>query len=171
MCFDPVSLGTLAYTALATAAAETPLLLAGTVVSTASAVAGGVAANQQAKYGAAVAEENARAARMEGTAKAEAIAERYDRLRGQQRAQAAASGVNPTAGSAALIINQETGRNEYLDTMSALWNANSQATAYQNEAAGLRASGRNSRNASYIDAGATFLTGLGGMRRRRLEIA
>ena len=145
---------------------STEVGIAGAALSGASAIAGGVMQKQQADYQAKVAERNALAERMKGAAEAERIAGKYDRIRGQQAAAAAASGVDPTAGSASLIINQATAKNEALDTMSALWNAESSADAFAAQAKGYKMAGSNAQTAGFIQGPTSFLQGLTSMRRR-----
>jgi len=135
--------------------------MAATVAATAGALYQGKAAQSEAKFGAAVAEQNAANERMAGASKAERIAEKYSRMRGTQEANAAASGVNPAAGSASLIIDQETTKNSYLDQLTTIWNAESAADSLELQAAGLRQRGKNAKTASYFNAAGSFLSGLG----------
>jgi len=170
MCLDPVTLGTLA-TAAVSAASSPTAVLAGAALTAGGAIYSGYAQQKQADYQAKVAEENAKAENAKGAAEAEATAAKFGRLRATQRAQAAAAGVNPDAGSAALIINGDTSKNEYLDTMSTLWNSNSAATAFKNQASGYRAQGDNAMTSALIGAPASFLTTVGSARSSRQQLA
>lgn len=149
MCFDPVT------TTLATAAA---------LVSAGGALYQGRAAQAEASAAANAAAMSATNERTAGAFKAERIAEKYSRMRGTQAANAAASGINPAAGSASLIIDQETTKNSYLDQLATIWNAESAADALDYQAAGLRQRGKNARTASYFNAAGSFLSGLGGAK-------
>lgn len=153
MCLDPITM--------------TALAVAGTIASTGGAIMAGQAAEKEGKYAQAVANKNAEAERMRGQAEADRIEDRYDKLRGQQAAAAAANGINPNAGSAALVINQDTGRNEWLDTMSTIWNSESAAQSFEHQGEAARIKGKNAKTASYITAGSNFLSGMANAGRVR----
>lgn len=147
MCLDPITM--------------TALTVAGTLASTAGALQQGRAAQAQGNYEKAVADRNAQQERMRGAAEADRIEDRYDKLRGQQAAQAAAAGINPGSGSASLVINQDTGKNEALDTMAALWNADSAASSFEHSGRAAQMRGNNAKTASYWNAASSFMSGLG----------
>lgn len=153
MCLDPITM--------------TALAIAGSVASAGGAIMSGQAAEKEGKYQQAVANENAKAERMRGQAEADRVEDRYDKLRGQQTAAAAASGINPNAGSASLVINQDTSRNEYLDVASTIWNADSAATAFEHQGEAARMKGKNAKTASYFNAAGNFLSGMGNAGRVR----
>ncbi len=117
----------------------------------------GFGAKRTADYNARVAEMNAVAARQKGVSQAETIAKKYDTLQGRQTAAAANAGLDPTKGSAAMVINQETGGNAWLDQMTTLWNSGSEATALENRAKAFRAEGSNAQTAGLIGAGGSIL--------------
>ena len=153
ICFDPATL--------------TALSVIGTLASTGGAIAAGQAADKEGKYAQAVADKNAEAERMRGQAEADRIEDRYDKLRGQQTAAAAANGINPNAGSASLVINEETGRNQWLDQMSTIWNSESAAQSFEHQGEAARIRGKNSKTGSYIQAAGNFMTGMANAGRVR----
>jgi hypothetical protein len=155
--------GTTAAGALAPYASG--LQAAGTVASTVGGVAAAQAQAQQNKFNAKVAKVNANTALQEGRSQAEMIRERYRKAKGQAVADAAASGIDPSSGSAALLINDEMGRNQYLDEMTALWNKGTEATAHLNQAADLKAQAKATKRGGYLSAGSTLLTGMSRMGR------
>jgi hypothetical protein len=157
------SAGTTAATALAPYASG--LQLAGTAASAVGTVAAAQASAQQNKFNAKVAKVNAETALQEGRSQAEMIRERYRKAQGQAMADAAASGIDPSTGSAALLINDEMGRNQYLDEMTAVWNKGTEATAHMNQAADLKAQAKATRKGGYMSAGSTLLTGLSRLNR------
>jgi hypothetical protein len=137
------------------------MAVASAAVTAGGALYQGKAAQSEANAAAAAAEMSAGNERMAGAVKAERIAEKYSRMRGTQAANAAASGINPAAGSASLIIDQETTKNSYLDQLTTIWNAESAADSLDYQAAGLRQRGKNAKTASYFNAAGSFLSGLG----------
>lgn len=187
MCFDPVSAtiaatvgaemvagaaGTTAATGVGIGTIGTGLGLAGAGLGAYGQLQKGTAEQQQAEYAARVAEANAKGARIQGASEAERISGKYDIQKGAQIAAAAGSGVNPNAGSAALIIQGDTEKNRHLDTMASLWNSESAATAFEGQATGNRLAGKNAKKASHLNAGASFLTGLGrATGKQALELA
>jgi len=159
--------GTAAAGGLGLGTVTTGLGLAGAGLGAYGQLQKGTAEQQQAEYAAKIAEANAKGARIQGASEAERISGKYDIQKGQQIAAAAGSGVNPNAGSAALIIQGDTEKNRHLDTMASLWNSESAATAFEGQAAGQRLAGKNAKKASYLNAGTSFLTGLGKMQGTR----
>lgn len=131
----------------------------GTVVSAIGTIASAQAQASQMEYNAKVAEINARTARQAGLANADAKEDEYQALRGRQRAAAAAAGVNPASGSAALIINDKSYRDEYLDTANIIWDAETQAVGYENKAKDLRAQAKSTKTAGFIGGASTILGG------------
>lgn len=134
--------------------------LIGAAVSAVGSIAAGQAAKQEADYNAQVAEINARTARQQGIHEADQIEDKYQKLRGQQRVAAAKSGLDPAVGSPALVINQETARNENLDMMTQIWNRETEAVGDENRATAFRIKGKNAQQAAAFGAAGSFLSGL-----------
>lgn len=137
------------------------LALLGTAVSAVGTIASAQAAAQQSEYNASVAEINARTARMQSAAQAEKIADEHDRIQGRNRAAAAKAGLNPASGSAALVIEQEGGKQAWLDTVGELWRGATEGTAYDNKAAQERKNAKAQRQAGYFSAASSMLSGAG----------
>lgn len=168
MCFPAVAAAIpAAISSITTALAPyaTAIQAAGTVASTVGTVYAAQSAAAQGEYNAKVAEVNASTARAEGNAQAEAIRDRYRRAKGEAMGAAAASGVDPTQGSAALVINEDLGKNRWLDEMTAVWNKDTEAQASMNQAADLKAQAKSTRRGGYLSGGATLMTGLSRMNR------
>jgi hypothetical protein len=137
------------------------IALAGAAVSAMGAIQAGQAQAAQANYNAKVAEINARTAQNTARAKADAQEDQYESLQAKQRVAALKSGLNPDAGSAALVINQETPRNQWLDMHNTLWEGKVEGMGLQNKAAGFRAEAKNAKTASYWGAASSIMGGLG----------
>lgn len=143
-----------------------PLLaLLGTAVSAIGTIASAQAQASEANYNAKVAEVNAATQRQVAQAEANQIGEKYDRQRAEQRAAAAKGGLNIAAGSPALVIDQETERNAWLDQQSRIWSGATSATADLNKAEQFKMQAKNAKTAGAFGAGATFLSGLNGAVR------
>jgi hypothetical protein len=138
------------------------LTLAGAAVSAAGAIQAGKAQAAQADYNARVAEINARTAQNTAMAKADAQEDQYESLAAKQRVAALKSGLNPDAGSAALVINQETPRNQWLDMHNTLWEGKVEGMGLENRAKGFKLEGANAKSASYWQAGSSIMGGLSG---------
>lgn len=134
--------------------------LIGAAVSAVGSMAAASAGAAQDKYNAQVARINANTARQTGQADAARITDKYDKLEGQQRVAAAKSGIDPSSGSAALIIAQENARNSWLDTSNAIWNKETEAVGYENKARDLEAQAKAKKQAGMFSAGSSFLSGL-----------
>lgn len=144
MCFTGIELAVLS--AVTTAV--------GTVVT-------GQAQAKQMEYNAKVAEINAQTARQQGEYEADRIEDEYQRKQAQQRVAALKSGVDPGSGSAALIIDQETSRNSWLDQMTTVWNRETQAVGFENKAKDLKAQASSTKTGSYISAASSIIGGMG----------
>lgn len=144
MCFTGIELAVLS--AVTTAV--------GTVVT-------GQAQAKQMEYNAKVAEINAQTARQQGEYEADRIEDEYQRKQAQQRVAALKSGVDPGSGSAALIIDQETSRNSWLDQMTTVWNRETQAVGFENKAKDLKAQASSTKTGSYISAASSLIGGMG----------
>lgn len=140
-----------------------PLLgLLGAAVSAVGTIASAQAQASEANYNAKVAEVNAATQRQAAQAESNQIGDKYDRLRAEQRVAAAKGGVNAASGSPALVIDQETERNSWLDQQSRIWSGATSATADLNKAEQFKMQAKNAKTAGAFGAGATFLSGLGG---------
>lgn len=130
--------------------------LAGTAVSAVGAIQQGNAAKAAADYNAQIAERNAVIARQQGAAAA-AKQEREGRIRmGMARASAGGSGV--TLDSFGDLL-QDSAKQEELDRLTILYNADLQAQSGELSAAGERASGAAAQKAGYIGAAGSLLKG------------
>lgn len=136
------------------------LEILGMVVSAAGSLATAAAGAAAAKTNAAIAEENARAARMAGQAEADRINDKYDAAKATQRVNAIKSGADPGYGSAALIINQETERNSWLDQMTTVWNRETEAIGQENKAKALRQDAKGIMIGGVFKAGSSLLGGM-----------
>lgn len=140
-----------------------PLLgLLGAAVSAVGTIASAQAQASEANYNAKVAQVNAMTQRQVAQSEANQIGEKFDRLQAQQRAAAGKGGVSISSGSPALVIDQETERNSWLDQQSRIWSGATAATADLNKAEQFKMQAKNAKTAGAFGAGATFLSGLGG---------
>jgi len=135
--------------------------LLGTAVSAIGAIQQANAAASVAKYNAKVQEINARVARQEGLYEADRLEDRYESQRSTARAVAAKSGVNPYAGSASLIIDQESFGDQRADELATIWNSETKAVAYENQAKAYRMEAKAEKRAGIINAASTVLGSLG----------
>ena len=119
---------------------------------------------KQKEYNAKVAEINARSARLQGSSEADKVEDKYQRLRAQQRTGFAKGGLDPSSGSAALVIG-ETDRNSDLDQLTSIWNRETEAVGFENKAKDLKMQAANTRKVGPIAAAGSFLSGLGGAFR------
>lgn len=140
----------------------------GAVAGIAGSVVQGIGAKQQAdaqaeqaEYNAKVEKINARTRVQEGYVKQDEIGRKYDAIRGQQIAAAAASGVDPNQGSAAIIANEETTRNEWMDQMNTIWGAETEQVGRLNKAKDLEHQAANYRKAGEISFASSLIGGIG----------
>jgi hypothetical protein len=136
--------------------------VAGSIVSGIGASQQAEAQAQQAEYNATVARINARSERQKGFTEQERIGAKYDARQGQAIAAAAASGVDPGYGSAAMVIFGEGAQNESMDRSTAYVNAEGAAIGNENKARDLEAQAANHRKAGQIAMASSFLNGIGG---------
>lgn len=141
----------------------------GAVVGIVGSVVSGMGAAQQAnaqaekdEYDAKVARINARSERQMSYAKQEDIGAKYDKQRGQSIALAAKGGVDPSYGSAALVIFGENAFAESVDKGRQYVEGESAAVAQENRARELEFSAAENRKAGKIAMASSFLSGLGG---------
>lgn len=147
-----------------------PLL--GAAVGMIGSVVSGIGAMQQSKaqaeqdeYNAKVAKINARSERQMSYSKQEDIGAKYDKQRGQSIALAAKGGVDPSFGSAALVIFGENAFAESVDKGRQYVAGESAAIGEENKAKALEASAANHRQAGKIAMASSFLSGLGGVAK------
>lgn len=140
----------------------------GAVAGIAGAVVQGIGAKQQAEgqaqqaeYNAKVEKINARSAVQEGLARQNQIGIKYDKLRGQQRAAYAASGVDPNQGSAAIVSVEEVARDEWMDSMNTIWGAETEQVGHLNKAKDLETQAANYRKAGQISMASAIVGGIG----------
>lgn len=163
MCFDPATMATLASIGQSVTAAAPYAAAAGTAV---TAVGTGIALQQQAKTAernAEISKLNADTTRAAGAAEAERVSERYRRVYAAQNAATAKAGLVPGSGSPGLLLG-ETGKNEALDMASTIWNRNTEATAYENKASGLRQDAAGLRRSIPYAVGGSLLSSIGQLR-------
>lgn len=141
----------------------------GAVVGVIGSVVSGIGAAQQAEaqaqqdeYNAKVAKINARTERQQSFAKMEDIGAKYKKQRGQSIALAAKGGVDPSYGSAALVIFGGNAFAESVDKGRQYVSGESAAIGEENRAKALEASAANHRQAGKIAMASSFLSGLGG---------
>lgn len=136
----------------------------GLVGAAVSAVGTMQSANSEAavnEYNARVERINARSRRWEGLAASEDIAQKYDKLQGQQTAGYSAAGVDPFYGSA-LNIFQDTEQARGTDQSRNYLDHESKAIAHENRAKQEEFSAKQKRKAGSIGAASTLIGGLGG---------
>ena len=117
---------------------------------------------QAAEYNAKVEKINARTQRQQGTVEQEHLEQKYQKTQGTAIANAAKSGVDPSFGSAAMVIFGEGGANRAADTSMAYINAEGKATAHENKAKSYELDAQNQRQAGQMAAMSSFLNGVAG---------
>ena len=145
--------------------------IAATLLTAGMSIAQGVSADRAARAEAAVQEQNARNQEImavdavkRGGQEETKLRRRMAILRGQQRAQAAASGLNVDAGSMADIQDASMVEGEHDVSTNALnhareaWGHNVQATNHKNAASAARAAGRNAFMGGLLGAGTSLLS-------------
>ena len=134
----------------------------GTVVGAVGSIASGVSANNVAKYNAEVAENNATAERQRAAYEADLTRDNVRRVVGAQRAAGASSGLDITSGTPVAVLG-DTAKAGELDVLARLYSGEAAATASMNDAARFRAEGKAQKQAGFINAGTTLLSGFGKM--------
>lgn len=135
------------------------LEILGAVVGAIGSLASASAAANQAKTNAAIAEENAKTARMQGQVEADRIEDQYESAKARQRTAAIKSGTDPNSGSAALIINQETERNSWMDQRITAWNRETEAVGFENKAKAFKQEAKGIMIGGAFKAGSSILGG------------
>jgi hypothetical protein len=137
------------------------LAIGSAIMSAVGTVVSSQAQAKQMEYNAKVAEINANTARQQGQYEADRIEDEYQRRQATQRVAALKSGVDPSYGSASLVIDQETARNSWLDQMTSVWNRETQAVGFENKAADLKAQSKSTKIGGYMSAGSSIIGGFG----------
>lgn len=151
-----------------------PLLIAGAVASTVSAISSGIQQNRAlsqqadaAQYNAGLSENQATQAFASGVQRESAQRRSAAQTLGEQRAAFGASGVDANSGSA-LDVQLQSTRNAELDALQTRYEGILTGQNYQQQAAmgvyqadTLRSSASNARNSSYVTAAGNLLGGLG----------
>lgn len=135
--------------------------LAGSAVSAMGAMSQANAQAQQDEYNATVAKINARSERQQGYAQQEQLGAKYDKMRGEAVAAASKGGVDPSYGSAALIIFGENAQMEAMDKGNTYTNAEGKAIGEENKAKAYEMSAQGHRQGGKLAAMGTFLGGIG----------
>lgn len=164
MCFDPLSAAALAMGVEAATVANTVGVI-GAATSAVGTYATMQGQAQTAEMNAKIAKENAAKAVQTGQLEADRVRDRYRALVADQTVAAVKGGVNPAAGSPALLINQETERNAFLDIATTIWNRETEAVAGQNRARALKSEAETIAGVAPFAAGGSFLTGMGNAAR------
>lgn len=133
------------------------LALGASAMQAAGAVAGGIQANQTAKYNAKILEEQARAEIGAASSEANSIRRRAAQETGSQIASVAGSGLELT-GSPADVIAQNASEME-LDAMTALWSGQARATGLNNAARMVRYEGKQAQTAGFISGASSLAMG------------
>lgn len=139
--------------------------IAGSVISAAGAASAANGQADQLNYNAQVARINARSERQKGYVEAERLGQKYDRLQSEQIVAAAKGGIDPSYGSAALLIFGETPEKEYADKATTTHNAESAAIGYENKAKDLETQAANTRKAGKINAASSLVGGVAGFAK------
>lgn len=140
------------YTALATSAAAAAASAYGSYTQ-------GQNAKRTAEYNAAIARNEAEAARQKSVFDAETSREKYARLMGRQRALYSKAGVDITSGSPLLMLADQAYEAER-EKESILYSGEVGAAKYLNTASMYEYTGQNAATAGMITAGSTVLSGL-----------
>lgn len=137
--------------------------LAGAAVSAAGAAQQANAQASAANYNATVEKINARTQRQRGLVESERIGDKYARTESSGIASAAAGGVDPGYGSAALAIFGTNAENKGADQSMAYINAEQAATAHDNKAKQHEMEAQNAKAAGRWGVATSFLNGISGV--------
>ena len=136
---DPISIGAMALTA-------------------GSQIFGAVDQSNQLRDAAAISDQNAHLAEVDGARQSEAILRQARATTAEGRAAMGANGVAVDTGSALDLITQNAVEREY-DMLNARYSAGQQATAYRQDAAAKRDQAKGALIGGLLKAGASALTG------------
>lgn len=140
----------------------TVLSALGTVAGAAGSIAAGNQANKVAEYNAKVAENNAQSAQQTAAYEANLTRENLRRVVGSQRAAGASSGLDTTSGTPVAVLG-DTAQQGEMDVLAQLYSGQAAAVGYQNDARRMRAEGKAQKQAGFINAGTSLLSGFGKM--------
>lgn len=146
---DPVSLGVM-------------LSVAGTGLSAASTIAGGKAAESDAKFRAAQLRQQGLESRAAGQRKAFEQRREGNLLMSRLQARAAASGGGADDPTVIKLGEDIAARSEY-GALSEMFTGENRARGYEDSAAAALVSGKAAKQGSYLKAGGTILSGAGSM--------
>jgi len=144
----------------------TAMSVIGTGLGVVGSIAGGVQQNNVAKYNAQVAENNAGASRAEASYEANMQREQQRRIMGAQRAAGASSGLDLSTGTPVAVLG-DTAKQSEMDIMARLYSGEAAAVGFQNQAAQFRAEGKAAKQAGFINAGTSLVSGLGNIAKQR----
>lgn len=131
--------------------------LASAAVGAASAVMQGEAAEDAAKYNAAVAENDARAIAEQSQYEAQRVRERNRRILASQRAGQAKSGL--AMSGSFQDVQMDSAIQGEMDALAAIYTGQINSGSAQARAQLARLEGRNAKRSGYIQAGASLLSG------------
>lgn len=134
-------------------------MVGSTVLQATGALGEGKAGYKSGMYDAAVAEENARLATLDGAMRESAIRREGRQIDGEMIAAMGASGVQLGTGSALEVLRESAYNNE-LDALTERYNAAAEARGYRLDAARSRAGAKDARKAGFLRAGAAILGGV-----------
>ena len=140
-------------------------LIAGAVVSAAGAISAGQAQKSAAKYNAALAEEEGRAARAKAAFDEDRHRDQVERLQSSARALLGGRGID-IEGSPLLALADNAMEGE-LDALAIRYGGDVAEMRARAEAASQRFSGKQAVTASYFKAGSSLLTGATGVAKAR----
>jgi hypothetical protein len=139
-----------------------PLLgLVGAAISAAGTMASANAQAQQDKYNAKVARINAHTARQQGNYEADQKEDEYQKVAGEQTAGYAKAGIDPTGGSPD-IVKAQSYANSWMDQHTAIWNRETEAVGFENQAQALEYSAKQTKKAGALGAASSLVGGLAG---------
>lgn len=127
-------------------------------------IAQGNAASAVGEYNAQVAQNNATAERQRAAYEAGMTRDRVRRVMGAQKAAFASSGLDIQSGTP-LAVFGDTAKQGELDVLARLYGGEAAATAYQNDAARMRAEGKAQQKAGYIGAASSLIGGIADIKR------
>ena len=137
---------------------------ASAAISAVGAIQQGETARKTADYQAAVAENNAIAARQQAELEERQQREKSLRLMSTQRARAAKGGVLADQGSP-LFVNLDTGEAAEIDALNIRRGGQLRATDFQSQAALGRFRGEAEEQAGYLKSGSTLLSGVSNLAK------
>lgn len=146
----------------------TALQALGLVASVGGSLAGAQASQNVANYNAKVADNNATAERQRAAYDANLQRDQVRRVVGAQRAAGAASGLDITSGTPVAVLG-DTAKQGEMDVLARLYAGESAATAYSNDARRMRAEGKAQKQAGFINAGTSLLSGFGQLAANRYQ--